>query len=368
VNNYERAQELPPKTNVQFLINLPCGSLAFPQHPVTIPSDACLIWPFNLDLGRGLRLVWATAQPLTAIEDGNVRTVFFAETKGVPAQFAFDTNGPTIEVLSGHLARGGNANILSEIRSGTGVAARAQLPNGHLIQIVLLDEKSSLALWQGNLQGRDRAFLTEAGLVLDGNNVRLTSADPPELKLDIYPAPNSLVYDGSELSRHRDGIFQRFTPPAPPAARCKVDIESIQSAGPLREIPLGKIENPVAAAPLDQDFANAAVWSVRIPAGVDLENDPLLRVHYVGDVARVMLNGRLITDDFYNGNAFDIGLRRHASGILNGDLRIAILPLRRDAPVYMDDHARPHFGNADSIAALKGVEIVPRYQLQLTAR
>ena len=81
-----------------------------------------------------------------------------------------------------------------------------------------------------------------------------------------------------------------------------------------------------------------------------------------------MLDGRFITDDFYNGNAFDIGLRRHAPEILKGDLRIAILPLRKDAPIYMAESARPDFGSAASVGVLQRVEIIPRYQSQLTAR
>ena len=124
----------------------------------------------------------------------------------------------------------------------------------------------------------------------------------------------------------------------------------------------------MATAPLDADFEQAAVWRITIPEDVDLGTDPILRFHYVGDVARVMLNGRFITDDFYNGNAFDIGLRRHAPDILTGDLRIAILPLRKDAPIYMSETARPDFGTAGSVAALQSVEIIPRYQLQLMAR
>lgn len=116
------------------------------------------------------------------------------------------------------------------------------------------------------------------------------------------------------------------------------------------------------------NFPGAAeVRRVTLPKDVDLGTDPFLRFHYVGDVARVLLDGKLITDDFYNGNVFDIGLRRHAPEILNGDLRIAILPLRKDAPVYMAGKARPHFGNAASVADFQGVEIVPRNQLQLTA-
>jgi hypothetical protein len=368
VNNYQRLQVIPPKKHVQFTINLPSGPFVFPQKPVTIPSDACLIWPFNLDLGHGVRLVWATAQPLTAIDDGNVHTVFFAETEGVPAQFAFEKNGPVVEALTGHLTPGDNVNLLHDIKPGTKVAARVRLADGSSIQIVVLDQKSSLAIWKGNLQGRDRVFLTRAGLVLDGDNLRLTSTFPADLNVTIYPAPASLTCNGSDLACKTDGVFERFTPIPPQTVKFKATFKNVQAAGPPREIPLGKIEQPVATAPLDSDFEKAAVWQIKVPAGIDLGTDPILRLHYAGDVARVMLNGQFITDDFYNGNAFDIGLRRHAPDILNGDLRIAVLPLRKDAPIYMAEKARPHFGIADSAGDLQSVEIVPRYQLQFTAR
>jgi hypothetical protein len=350
VNNYERLLHMPPKKDVQFTLNLPSGPFTFPEKPVTIPSGACLIWPFNLDLGDGVRLAWATAQPLTAVDDGNVRTVFFAETQGIPAQFAFGTNESPL-----HLA------------PGPVVAARRAGADGRAVQIVLLDYKTSLALWKGELQGRDRVFLTRAGLVLDGDNLSLTSSNLADLNVAVYPAPLSLESQGTDLQASTYGIFRRYFPPAPPAEKFKASFEKVQAAGPPREIPMGQIEQPVATAPLDSDFEKAAVWRVKIPANIDLSTDPILRFHYVGDVARVMLNGKLVTDDFYNGNAFDIGLRRHAPAILDGDLRIAILPLRKDAPVYMAGSARPRFGGAESVAKLQRVEIIPRYQAQLTA-
>jgi beta-galactosidase len=368
VNNYQRLQDMPAKKDVQFVIHLPCGPLVFPQNPVTIPSDACLIWPFNLDLEQGVRLLWATVQPLTAIDDGQVRTIFFSEREGVPAQLAFATNGPTVQAVSGHLTRGENAVVLSDIKPGAGVAARLRSTDGRSIQIVVLDRADSLALWKGKFQGRDRVFLTQAGLVLDGNDLRLTSTNPAELSLGICPAPGSLASKDGDLTPETEGVFQRFTPRAPRAITFKAGFKSVQAAGPPREIPLGQIEQSVATAPLDADFEKAAVWRVQIPDDIDLDTDPILRVHYVGDVARVMLDGKLITDDFYNGNAFEIGLRRHAPGILKGDLRIAILPLRKDAPIYMAATARPDFGHAASAAALQSVEIISRYQIQLTAR
>jgi len=46
----------------------------------------------------------------------------------------------------------------------------------------------------------------------------------------------------------------------------------------------------------------------------------------------------------------------------------SILPPRKDAPTYMARQARPDFGQAGSVAGLQRVEIMPRCQLQLTAR
>jgi hypothetical protein len=257
--------------------------------------------------------------------------------------------------------------LIRNIQPGPGIAARAPLTDGRTLQIVVLDDKNSLALWKGNLQGRDRVFLTRAGLVLDGDTLRLSSTNLADLNVAIYPAPSALESAGARLEPVAGDLFQRYDPPLPPVVNYQCTAEPLRPAGPLRIIPLGAIDQPVAAAPLDPDFDQAALWRIKLPPALDLGADPILRFHYTGDVARVTLDGRLVTDDFYNGNSFDIGLRRHAPDVLTGDLRIAILPLRKSAPVYMAATARPDFGSAPSVAALQDVEIVPRYQLRLTA-
>ena len=54
--------------------------------------------------------------------------------------------------------------------------------------------------------------------------------------------------------------------PRPRSVKLEATFKEVQAAGPPREIPMGKIEQPVAAAPLDADFEKAAVWRVKIPA------------------------------------------------------------------------------------------------------
>lgn len=368
VNNYERLKPMPAKPGVQFALRLPDTALTFPSEPVTLPADHCLIWPFNLDLGHGVVLAWATAQPVTAAQEGPVRTVFFAETPGVRAEFALDAQGLAVKVLSDRATRLGDRLLVHGVKPGRRPAVTIQGADGGTVQIVLLSQADSLALWKGHWQGRDRAFLTQAGLVLDGDSLRLTSARPADLSVGVWPVPDAVASEGKVLSGKTDGVFRRFAPRAPRSVSLKGTCNLVQEAGPAREVPLGKIRQPVAAAPEDADFDRAAVWQIRLPLGLDLATDPILRLHYVGDAARVTLNGRLVTDDFYNGNPFEIGLARHMPKTLKGDLRVAILPLRKDAPVYMAPSARPEFGKAESVVKLSRVELVPRYQVRLTGR
>jgi hypothetical protein len=360
VNNYQRLETMPAKTNVQFKINLPSGALTFPETPVAIPSGARFIWPFNLDLGKGIQLKWATAQPITAIDVGNVRTVFFAEIPGVSTRFAFARQS------SNEMSLADVAVFTSKAGDGGKKAWEFSAGSEGTLRIVLLTEAESLALWKVTWLGRERIFLTTAGLVLDRDNLRLTSTNRADLSVSIYPAPDAVVANGKKVRGTIDSIFQRFTPSTPRAIAFKASFKSIQPAGPPREIALGKIARPVAAAPEDADFNQAAVWRIQLPANLDVGVDPLLRIRYLGDVARVTLNGKLVTDDFYNGNEFEVGLRRNAPEILKGDLRLAILPLRKDAPIYMATEARPDFSKANSAVALQSMEIVPRYQVQLS--
>jgi beta-galactosidase len=351
VNNYERSREMPAKASVQFRVKLPSGPMTFPADPVEVPADSSFFWPFNLDVADGVRISYATAQPVCEVESAEGRTVFFAQVAGVPAEFAV----------------AGEASV-RHAAPGRGAAFSLPAKDGKKLQVVLLSDGDSLALWKGKMQGAERVFLTRAGLVLDADTVRLTSTDRSELSVGVFPAPTGLPGGTA------DGVFTRYTPAAPAAISLTATAEEVSKAGPARDIPIGKISEPVASEPTDADFAKAAVWRIKLPPGIDMGSDPILRIHYAGDVARFTLNGRLLIDDFYNGNALDLGLRRYAPEIAGGDLELCVLPLRRDAVapgdkqrIFMADSARPDFGTDSQVASVSGVELIPRYSVQLTA-
>jgi len=366
VNNYERLCQLPTKPNVQFGINLPDSTVLFPDKPVAVPGGSRFIWPFNLELAHGVKLIWATAQPLCAINERQTQTVVFAETRGAPATFVIGGAARSLKTASGKVENREDVCIVRDVRPSRDAAIMvSSRSTGGVVRIVLLSEEDSLGLYQVEWLGQNRLFLTKASLVVDGMQIRLTSTNCTDLALSIFPCEISLQHANRKLTGQPDGIFCKFTPTIRGVPKLDANFTLVQPAGPPRKIQLGKINQPVAAAPEDADFDQAAVWQVTLPKKIDLSTDPILRVHYVGDVARATLNGKLLTDDFYNGNAWEIGLRRHAPEILTGDLRIAILPLQKDAPIYLAHEAKPDFGNRTAVAELVRLELVPRNTVTL---
>jgi len=346
VNNHQRGVSLPAHASVQFSLRSDTGETVFPSTPVTVPAGARFVWPFNLDLGHGVRLVHATAQPVCLIDDGDRRTVFLAATPGVPAELN---------------VRSGPGEAVTRIVEPSRTTALSIEGTSGTVRFVVLDEADSLALWKGTWGGRERVILSPAGVVFDDQVLRLTSARVSDLQAAIHPP----------LTSADDGVFQKLRPAGLPAAHeFTVETSVIREAGPARDIPLGKIAKPVAAAPRDEDFATAAVWRIRLPAGLDLAMNPILRLHYRGDVARVMIGDRFITDDFYDGRPFEIGLRRHAAALARsgGELRLLVLPLRRDAPVYLAPEAWPQAPGEPPVAALDAADLVAMHTVVLHAR
>ena len=95
----------------------------------------------------------------------------------------------------------------------------------------------------------------------------------------------------------------------------------------------------------------------RRPADLDMASNPILRIHYTGNVARLTLNGRLLNDDFYNGSTFEISLRRYASELASGDLRLEILPLQKNTPIYFEPKHRPEFHTDGTALRIDHAEI-----------
>ena len=296
VNNYQRLQNMPDKMNANFRIHLPSGPITLPSQPATIPADSFFYLPFHLNC-NGVEMLYAMAQPIFrhADTDGG-QTIVFAEIPGMTNEFAFDPK--TLEK-----PRGKEALVFRGIDTGRQPAFRIRGKNGKELRVILLSEEDSLAL---------------AGKTADGRFL-----------FDTPPIEKSIP----------------------------VELEIVKNPDSLHNWKSSNAEFSLPISPSHKDLRAAAIWRVKLPSDLNMNENPTLKIHYTGDVARLMLNGRLLNDDFYNGSAFEIGLKRYAPEITSGELLLAIFPLQKDMPVYFEPGCRPTFDNDGMALRIDQAEI-----------
>jgi hypothetical protein len=347
VNNYQRLKPLSQKDNIQFTIDLPDEKLVFPESPISVASGLCFFLPFNSRLGDAT-LRYATAQPIAQLTDGNTQTYFYAQIPGIPADFVFEHHG-----------------TFKNVASGTSPAISFQDAANHTINIVVLDETTSLKIWKGELAGKERIFLTDSELTYHQHELQLSGINTEDFSVAIYPAPETLKSGNKILKGTADGLFTRFTVHTATAQLPKATLTKIKVAGTLRKVATGAAN--VAERPRDTDFEEAAVWQITLPKNTSPNRDLYLQIPYTGDVARIYCDNQFLTDNFYNGKVFEIGLKRFAPEVYKKELTLKIIPLQHDAPIYLQEHVKPDFGTTDSVADLLEVKVYEKQQVVLYA-
>jgi hypothetical protein len=356
INNYQRDYPLPERKNLQVRLKLASGALEVPRHPVDIPSGAYTIWPVNFDVG-GVTLRYATAQLLCKLNEPN--TYVFFTWPNIPAEFAFEpANGESIEAPHARVTRERGIVYVDKIEPGDGQAIRIRTRSGKETEIIVLSREDARNTWKATLGGRERLIVSSADIFFEGNKVHIRSSDPSELKFGIFPKPPH-VPAGFTSAGH-DGIFERY---ASHVSRANVTakVEKLKDADPRAPVSMGK---EVAEAPDEAAFDGAARWVIRVPP-VESEavKNVFLRITYEGDVARIYDRGKLVTDNFFKGTPWVIGLARIAARDADPELELRILSLRKDAPIYLPAGTRPSFPSSGEVAVLKDVQVIPEYEV-----
>jgi hypothetical protein len=173
----------------------------------------------------------------------------------------------------------------------------------------------------------------------------------PQKALTAYKVSDRRVRF-SEGILYRDGrrlVEERWVPGVP------LQAEKVREAGPARTIGMGQAF--VAEQPSEADFEAAAVWSVSIPDCPD-PDDWFVEIDYDGDVARVCADGRLVEDNFWNGRKMLV----RVSDLVGKEVQLQILPLRKDAPIYLQAEQRAVLDAApgDTLLSLKDIRLIRR--------
>jgi hypothetical protein len=354
INNHERSRQLPEHKDFQVNLKLHSGVLQVPRAPISVPPDAYAIWPVNLDL-NGVVLRYATAQLLCHLNKP-ATYVFFA-LPGIAPELAFENRDDiAIENLTGQITQEQSTTYVHGIVSGTQIAVRLRPKNGEDINILVLTREQALNVWKTTVGGKERLILSPASLYFDDNGVHLAARETFLMKAGFYPG---LEHPPAGFDRvSDDGVFQIFSANVKPML-ISAKIEKVRDADLT---PLPKRGEEVAMVPQDSSFAAAARWIIDVPpSDSESSDDLLLQIAYEGDIARLYADGNLLTDNFYNGSVWSVGMSRTAAQ-KPAKLELEILPLHDHAPIYLPSGAWPMIPSGGQVARLKSLQTLPEYQ------
>jgi beta-galactosidase len=359
INNYERNYPLAEHKNFQVRLKTRTKEFLLPRHPVDIPSGVFTIWPVNFDLS-GTDLEYATAQLMCRLPQPD--TYVFFSWPGVAPEFVFaQKEGETIEAPEAHVTHDRGRVVIDQISLGVNVAIRIQHSGGRVTQILVLPRARAATLWESRVAGQERLVMSAADVYFDGDEIHLSTTDPTQLSFGMFPAASE-VPDGFSVGDSQ-GIFARLFQRVDPV-HVGAQVEKVRDAGARTQVAMGR---EVATAPGEAAFADAAKWTIQVPpvtgAGV---KSAFLRIVYQGDVARLYDHGKLIDDDFYKGTPWEIGLRAITGKDPDPTLELSILPLPRNAPIYLPPGAEPEFSASGQVAKLDEVVVVPEYEAVAT--
>ncbi len=306
-NNHQRYLNMPARENVQFAVTFAEDELLFPEEPVTIPSKSLGILPVNLPVADAT-LVYATAQPLMRWRDGQVTRLIISRLPGIKTQFKFTgIKGPVIE---------------------NGQIRRMTTQNGAKIEILLLSEEDSLNTWKINIAGRRHMALCPIELWQKGDSLKFRTCQSAPAVLRIYPATEQkFFYQGIPIAPQRAGEFSVYALPIRKLPQVSVTFQA------NTEIPAADSNYPFR-----KEDAPPKAWRIRF-GRIDwnLVSDVLVCFEYIGDTARLYLNGSLVADNFWSKTDWEVGIKRWKKELAEPDaeLVLVISPWQKGQEVFV---------------------------------
>jgi hypothetical protein len=331
-NNYQRYLDMPDRKNVQFEVTLADGfdfvhhkdkELVFPAEPITIPSKSLGVFPINMPIADA-NIVYATAQPLMRWQDEGVTRLVMVCLSGIKAQLCLrGVKEPVVQ--SGQIQREGNAWLVKPQRTGI---IQLTTNTGVKVEILPISEQDSLNAWKIQIADRRHLAVCPAELWQSGDYLKLRSRQSGPVQLRVYPATEHvLMYEGKRIVPARQGAFSVYSLPTDPLPQVNV------SSQPTTKIPESDKDCPFKSAD-----APPKAWRIKI-GDIDWNavSDVLVRFEYIGDTARLYLNGLLVADNFWCKADWEVGLKRWQKELAKPDaeLVLVISPWKRDQKVFV---------------------------------
>jgi hypothetical protein len=254
--------------------------------------------------------------------------------------------------------------VVSGLRAGTNATIDVKTSGGGAVRLLVLTQGEVDRLTLPVLEGSPHLLLADAQTFSDGNDADFLSTGDSRFSFAVFPHLSRTPSANLELKATQpDGLFQQFEARAPKRTMA-ISLKKLRDAQPVPPLTLGFPAN-TPHEPMPETFAKSAAWSITVRGARPSESEgAFLRIRARGDVARLFAGTTMLDDHFLDGSIWDVGLNRFSKEI-TAPLVLTVLPLRSDAPIYLDGGVAAMTGGQDQVADVLDVSAVPQYRLHI---
>jgi len=287
ISHHQPFDQVTDATDVQLRVVRGDTETVFPSRPVTVPAGTLARWPVGLAVGRA-RIAWATASLVTVLTGAPRPTLVLIEDHGIPVEIAVGGDAPR-DVTPGH----------RPIRFDD-------------VDVVVLPASDADRLWV-RPGAHPELWLTDGELAWDADGT-LGRGTVEAQRYDPHAREWSTATVAADAS----------APPAAGSERASVELLREPHAPPA-DYGFG---GPRHRAPSAEAFRErAARYRVHLPAAsLDPEADAALDLDWAGDVGRVVVDGRVVDDRFWDGTRWSLSLR-DAGATATSEIMVDVLAL-----------------------------------------
>ena len=370
VNNHVRQYAMASHPGIQFQVKFANETVTFPSSGVTIDDGAYFIWPLNFALADA-RLSYASAQPVTSLTAFGRHLYVFVAQNGITPEFAF--TGSTVsrvQASTGQVSTdSAGRTVVTGLTPGTDIAMQVTTASGAKVDVLVLTQAQADQLWRLTVNGTDVLLLTAHQFNATAGGFTFASLGTPQFEFGTYPDLTVTASGASTFApAGADGVFTRYTGTV---AAQQITVSPTQTRTPgLAPAVLKGGQAKGALEPTEAVIsATQGEWSLAVPwSQVTGATDTYLTINYAGDLARIYSGDLLLDDHFYDGQPWSVSLKQLAQQAdLTAPLTLAVMPLRSDAPIYLQPGAAPTYGSNGQACALNGLAVAPLYELDVTA-
>jgi len=339
VNNFQDDLKTSDKTNIQIGIKTSGDIVTIPElHGFSVKEGENVIFPFHLAI-NGADLIYATAQLFAKSDEGKTPYYVFIAQDGSNAEFSFARfDGLTIQKAPGISIEQNEKRILVKCPKGT--SEFAVNVKGRQTKILVVEKSLALQSYIVSIKGQKSLVFSDAVILQSTDTISALSTDKNEFTIQVYPKIQGKLNAGKATitASTNSNLMSTFN----------VTVPEVKLQPTVRQIGERKTV-------------------VTLPSSLNGLNDIFLNIDYTGDTGMGFLDGELVTDEFWKGTLWQIGLRKFYPNAASKEMVFYFRPVQEGAS-YLEDISpknRPDFSKSKHELNIRKISFTPEYKVNL---